>query len=507
MLHQSGNRPLVCIGHQRLLQITFPVVRKTAKSKLPSPLRGHGLMRQNVDVCVSMVPTEERGEDFNSLCRNNDALQGEGIVQKALCRKRSDKDQANEEVCQVPPSSERLGVVDGGGLLDLPNDLLRVIAEGLLGSDEGRAEVVVRAWLRLRLTCRNLCKLIADVPLDLRFSAPLTSAQVAWMMDSEVKLRSVVFALRPTTALWLEVACVSRRPSAICRSRDTLEKLQGLVLGRQDFRHCDLSPLLGEMARELGPVASYDFQGFSKLTSLTLYVDDTAAFTLPPSLEDLHLGYLTRHAWWVERPTSAGMGHVSVPRLRRLQVELTPWAGTEWLPLLVPSSLEFVQLRSDCQCLVDRRIHACWGQDWPKAANIKSLVLRDVLCPFDAAVLHVEELRLEQYVACFSSARSPEEVLWLFMSGRCRRLLLLPNPPRGTVQDALFKGILWYGENGKKGPSIKMRQVVSVAESPEYQPYLEVHAWAHSEAVPETTVTHYAILRREFAQHSALSLA
>jgi hypothetical protein len=69
-------------------------------------------------------------------------------------------------------------VVDGRGLLDLPNDLQRVIVEGLLGSNEGGAELVVRAWLRLRLTCRDLCKLIADVPLDLRFPAPLTDAQV-----------------------------------------------------------------------------------------------------------------------------------------------------------------------------------------------------------------------------------------------------------------------------------------------------------------------------------------
>jgi hypothetical protein len=231
--------------------------------------------------------------------------------------------------------------------------------------------------------------------------------QVVWMMESEVKLRSVVFAQRSSTFLWLEVGCVRGRPTAICRSRDTLEKLQGLVLGRQDFRHCGIGPLLAKMASELGPVASYHFQGFSKLTSLTVHVDDTAAFTLPPSLEDLHLGYLTRRAWWVARPASTGMGHVRLPRLRRLHVELAPWAGTEWLPLQVPS-LESVQVRSDRNCLVNRRIHAGWGQDWPKAANIKSLVLRDVVCPFDAAVLHVEELHLEGCVAFFRLLKAPK---------------------------------------------------------------------------------------------------
>eukprot|EP00884_Botryococcus_braunii_P011509 jgi/Botrbrau1/20359/Bobra.0006s0024.1 len=469
------------------------------------------MMRLNMDVCVSMVPTEEsRGEDFRSSCCNNYALQAEGIVQKGPCRKRSDKDKVDEEVFQLsPPTKRRVG--EGGGLLNLPNDLQRLVAEGLSGSDESGAEVVVRTWLSLRLTCRHLWNLIADVPLDLRFSGPLTDAQVEWMMESDVKLRSVVFAQGSIPCLWLEMACVRRRPSAICRSRDMLEKLQGLVLGRQDLIHCDLSPPLAEMARELGPVASYHFQGFSKLTSLTLHVDDTAAFTLPPSLEDLHLGYLTEGAWWVERPTSAGMGHVSLPRLRRLQVELTPWAGTEWLPLLVPSSLEFVQVRSDRHCLVNPCIHTCCGQGWPKAANIKSLVFGDVVCPFDAAVGHAEELRLERYVACFSSARRPEDVLKLLLSGRCRRLLLLPNPRRCAVEEHLFKGIVWYGDKGQKGPSITMREVLSVAESPDYQPYLEVLAWAHREVLPqplpETTVMHYAILRRKYALHSAESLA
>jgi hypothetical protein len=48
----------------------------------------------------------------------------------------------------------------------------------MLGSEEGGAEQVVRAWLSLRLSCQHLWELIADVPLDLRFSAPLTDAQV-----------------------------------------------------------------------------------------------------------------------------------------------------------------------------------------------------------------------------------------------------------------------------------------------------------------------------------------
>jgi hypothetical protein len=69
-------------------------------------------------------------------------------------------------------------VADGGALLKLPNDLLRILVEGMLGSEEGGAEQVVRAWLSLRLTCKHLWELIADVPLDLRFSAPLTDAQV-----------------------------------------------------------------------------------------------------------------------------------------------------------------------------------------------------------------------------------------------------------------------------------------------------------------------------------------
>ncbi len=60
----------------------------------------------------------------------------------------------------------------------MPHDLLWVLVVRLLGGDEGGAEQVVQAWLSLRLVCKHLWTGIADVPLDLRFTAPLTDTQV-----------------------------------------------------------------------------------------------------------------------------------------------------------------------------------------------------------------------------------------------------------------------------------------------------------------------------------------
>eukprot|EP00884_Botryococcus_braunii_P003944 jgi/Botrbrau1/13550/Bobra.4_2s0008.1 len=293
--------------------------------------------------------------------------------------------QADTDVCQIPPPSKRRRLADGGGLLKLPNDLLRILVEGMLGSEEGGAEQVVRTWLSLRLACKHLWELIVDVPLDLRFSAPLTDAQVVWMMEADVKLRSVVFSEKPMEGplLWLEVGCVRRRPTAICRSRDTLEKLQGLVLGRE--KPCEYrTPLLAEMASELGSAAFYDLQGFTRLTSLSLRVDNDAAFPLPPSLEVLRLSFERMPREREEQGlASAGMGPVSLPRLRSLQVRWTFTAGTRWLPFLVPS-VEAVSMSSEpfgmCPSMPPQPGCRCWGHA-TTMVNVKILVFKNIRCP------------------------------------------------------------------------------------------------------------------------------
>eukprot|EP00884_Botryococcus_braunii_P008576 jgi/Botrbrau1/1771/Bobra.0217s0026.1 len=444
--------------------------------------------------------------------RRSDSVMGQR--DKEVCdtstqskRRRSDTimEQLDEDYRDSLTPSKRRKRAARGNLLKLPNDLLRVVAVVLLGGNEGGAEEVVRAWLSLRLACKQLWTSIADVPLDLRFSNPLSDTQVLWMMESAVKLRSVVFTEWNIPFMWLEVACVRRCPTAICRSWDTLEMLQGLVLGRQG---CDKdmiakllemhrTPLPAEMASELGPVTSYHLQGFSRLTSLALQVDRSALFTLPPSLEVLRLGYVDPCPWRA-RPVedvglaSTGMGPINLPRLRSLRVDWTHRAGTKWLPLLLPT-LESVHMSSDCYGVLGKCPPRCWGQDWPRMVNIKSLVFRDLVCPFDVAVRDAEELRLETCVKCISSARRPHDVLRLFLSGRVRRLICLPDYSCCLVRDTRYGGISWIGE----GERISLKEVVSVAESPEFQPYVEVHSCGGR------MLMHHTILKRSDAlQHT-----
>jgi hypothetical protein len=108
--------------------------------------------------------------------------------------------------------------------------------------------------------------------------------------------------------------------------------------------------------------------------------------------------------------------------------------------------------------------------------NVKSLAFKDLVCPFDVAVQVVEELRLENCVRCLSSARSPRDVLRLFLSGRARRLHFLPRTTRDPGRKAFQGGVGWYGEKMLEGPGITLHDVLSVAETPEFSPYLEVQS-------------------------------
>jgi hypothetical protein len=248
------------------------------------------------------------------------------------------------------------------------------------------------------------------------------------------------------------------------------------VLGRRES-HEYQTPLFAEMASELGPAASYDLQGFTRLTSVSLHVDNDAAFPLPPSLEVLHISFKAGE----QGLANPGMGPVSLPRLRSLQVHWTFTAGTRWLPFLV-HSVEAVSMSSEpfgmCPLSPPHPRYRCWGHGWPTMVNVKTLVFRNIICPFDAAVQQVEELRLEGCATCVSSARSPHDVLRLFLSGKARRLHYLPQCVRCRTDKCSLGGIGWFGEEGwRGGPRITLKEVVSLAESPEFQPYLEVKCW------------------------------
>eukprot|EP00884_Botryococcus_braunii_P011513 jgi/Botrbrau1/20362/Bobra.0006s0027.1 len=452
---------------------------------------------------VRSFPTEDRVGGSSSLCRKNDALQAEGAVQKALCRGRKRRGKRAASITDLPPELQRR-IVEA---------LLRVPAS---------AGPVLRDWLSMRMASKQLWETGRDLPLDLHFDDLLTAQQVAWLETADVKVRKVRFARGEPPFRWLERAQDRREPTVLCRSADTLEELQGLVLTR-GFPMGWEEVGRAHRAWEGGPGAPilYDLRHFSKLKTLSIFADRLLDhLLLPAGLESLHLGCLqNKPITWNDDLTPPDW-----PALRNLHVQWTcitaenpsppPWHGEgpeplcvgvprTWVPLLVPS-LQHAHI-SGC---MDEAFYLYEGVEevWPRGLALQTLVFTATVLPFDLAVRDAEEVQLEEPAWCVTGARDPPQLLRLMLcSPRLQRLVCRQRPHAASrCGKLLARGpgprpdmvplVTWndVGDRHNVDGRWAMREVLQAAGSPEFRPYISI-TW---EQAPEELSQVTLALRR-----------